>query len=829
MRLRDAVKQNALPSIDDLADPKYFPYQWGHAVCAYIAGRYGDRALPRLLRLAAGTGNLETAFETVLGVGSTELSKDWHEASHSLYAPVLAAAIPLTETGRLVTRARGFGAELNIGPVMSPNGRWMAFLSARSMFSTDLYVADTETGRIVRRLTSTDTDSHYSSIQFIHSAGTWDPSSRLIAIATVVGSRPALAIFDAVSGDRDRDIVLPDVDEILNPSWSPDGLAIAFTGMRQGLTDLYVHDLKSATSRQITNDAFADLHPAWSRDGRHIVFVSDRYSSDLASLRMGPLQLCIADLETGVVQYVPALENAKHINPQWSPDGQALYFIGDPDGVPNVYRLSVATREIQQITALGIGVSGITPSSPALSVSSRTGRLSVSVYDGGRYDIYLWNATEGGVPPKAPGANAASLPPVDRELDVVGALRAHPDEGLPQPQEYSTTPYKGRLSLAGVGQPTAGASISRFGPVGGGGVALLFGDMLGDHVLATAVEVNSGLTGSFSMNDIAFNAGYLNLRRRWNWGVFGGQSPYLAGLTSATELAIAEGGQPVATDREIFYRQTQRSLSSVVSYPFDRARRVEFQAGVTQTSFEQTVKATVYSPVTGQVASETTETSDSAPHLDLVTTAAAYVFDTATFGPTSPVNGQRYRVEVSPAFGSIDYTGVLVDYRRYVMPVPFYTIAGRVLHYGRYGSGGDDPRLYPIFLNAPGLVRGYGTLDASDCVVAAGVCQLNGRLVGSRILMGSAELRLPIFRPLGVSSRMYGPVPVELALFADGGVAWNRGETPSVGGGSRPGVGSAGLAFRVGLGFLVAEFDVARAFQRPSQGWVFGFNLIPGW
>jgi hypothetical protein len=35
---------------------------------------------------------------------------------------------------------------------------------------------------------------------------------------------------------------------------------------------------------------------------------------------------------------------------------------------------------------------------------------------------------------------------------------------------------------------------------------------------------------------------------------------------------------------------------------------------------------------------------------------------------------------VTPAVGSINFTGVLVDYRRYVMPVSFYMIAARVLH-----------------------------------------------------------------------------------------------------------------------------------------------------
>ena len=43
MKLRDAANRDELPSILDLRKPKYFPYQWGHAVFAYIAGRYGEQ------------------------------------------------------------------------------------------------------------------------------------------------------------------------------------------------------------------------------------------------------------------------------------------------------------------------------------------------------------------------------------------------------------------------------------------------------------------------------------------------------------------------------------------------------------------------------------------------------------------------------------------------------------------------------------------------------------------------------------------------------------------------------------------------------------------
>ena len=75
---------------------------------------------------------------------------------------------------------------------------------------------------------------------------------------------------------------------------------------------------------------------------------------------------------------------------------------------------------------------------------------------------------------------------------------------------------------------------------------------------------------------------------------------------------------------------------------------------------------------------------------------------------------------------------------------------------------------------------------------------------------------------------MYGPIPVEFAVFVDGGVAWNRGQRPSFLGGDRKPVSSGGITFRANLfGFAVAQVDLARPFQRPGQGWLWGFNFAP--
>jgi outer membrane protein assembly factor BamA len=142
--------------------------------------------------------------------------------------------------------------------------------------------------------------------------------------------------------------------------------------------------------------------------------------------------------------------------------------------------------------------------------------------------------------------------------------------------------------------------------------------------------------------------------------------------------------------------------------------------------------------------------------------------------------------------------------------------------------------LSPLYLGYPNLVRGYeiSTVGFGPCTsVVALVCPASDELVGSRILVANLEFRFPLLRPFGVSSsRMYGPLPVEVALFADGGVAWNQGQRPSFLGGDRDGIGSAGLALRANLGgYAIGEFAISRPFENRTSGWVFQFNLSPGW
>jgi outer membrane protein assembly factor BamA len=113
------------------------------------------------------------------------------------------------------------------------------------------------------------------------------------------------------------------------------------------------------------------------------------------------------------------------------------------------------------------------------------------------------------------------------------------------------------------------------------------------------------------------------------------------------------------------------------------------------------------------------------------------------------------------------------------------------------------------------------------------------RLVGSRLAIANAELRIPLLGPEGLGIIRTNLIPVEIAPFFDAGVTWSRGQSPDLqflsGDAARSAAGrvpvfSTGVAARVNvLGFAVVEAFYAYPFQRPDKGAHFGFQLAPGW
>jgi Tol biopolymer transport system component len=825
MWLRDASVRGALPTMRQLYDVRFFPYRFGHAFWAFVAGRYGDQALGEVLRRAGKSGDPEGALRAVTGMRADSLALAWHAAVAEDCAAPTAAAQPPGRFGLLLV---GTGPEpgINVAPALSPDGSQLAFFSEKGRLSIDLYLADARTGRITRRVTRTALDPHYQSLGFINSAGAWDPSGTRLAFGAVSAGTAVLAVLDVRSGRFEREIPLPAVGEIFNPTWSPDGGAVAFAALAGGYTDLFRYDLASGVLTRLTEDAYADLEPAWSPDGREIAFVTDRFSTSLDDLRLGNYRLAIFDVSRGAIHELPVFAGANHIDPQWAPDGASLYFVADRGGVPDVYRVERARGVAYQVTRLQTGVSGITHLSPALSVAGRSGRMVVSVYEGLGYRLYAVDdpAVLAGtlVPPAAPH-DAAALPPTGRVASQVLELLGRPDSGLVADTGFTPAPYRPRFTLDYVAPPSVAVGVSSFGTFVGGGTALYWSDMLGNRTLVTMLQVSGGV------KDIAALVAYQNARRRWNWGVVAQQIPLYSGAYGATTGTV--NGEPAYIEAVELQRETNRQLAALTAYALSKVQRLEFALGVQGIGFDVERSTRATSRRTGLVLYDSSRTLAGPSAITLATGGAAIVYDNSLFGATSPILGQRYRLELVSSAGNIAWLSALADYRRYVMPLRPFTLAGRLLHYGRYGSGAEDERLSPLFLGYTSLVRGYNlnSFSAAECPSDAAGCPVFDQLLGSRLLVGNLELRFPPLGVLGVGRGYYGAAPIELALFADAGVAWTDAHRAALFGGDRELVSSAGAALRVNLlGYVIVELDLVRPFDRPGKGWFLELSLTPG-
>jgi Tol biopolymer transport system component len=856
MWIRDAIRRDELPTIRQMTrESRFFPYRFGQALWAYIGGTFGDDAVIQVFRRSLRVG-FEPAIQQVLGMPTDTLSLRWKEKVAEEYLPLMEGRDAPEDAGTLLLAPSTGAGRQNVSPAVSPDGRFVAFLSEKDLFSVDLYLADAETGRIIRKLSSAASDPHIEALRYIDSSGTWSPDSRFFAFVVTAGGDNEMVIVDAERGDETRRITFEGIGAVNNPAWSPDGRFIAFSGSVGGITDLHLLDLESGDVTRLTNDKYADLHPTWSPDGTTIAFTSDRGpETDFARLTYSKFQIATLEVATGEVQVLRLFGNVKHVNPQYAPDGESLYFISDQDGVSDIYELHFASGEIRRITRLATAVSGITYLSPAMSVAANTGRMVYSIFEELEFHIYAADPEQGDAvvrvdrPEDQPGRK---LPPANPDrFSRVATYLADAETGLVPPGAYAAEDaeeYDPSLSLDYVGQPTLGVGTDNFGNYIGGGASAYFSDMLGDRVVGVALQAQ----GTFK--DIGGQVFYANLADRWNWAVAAGRIPYQLGFWSYGQDPIVDetgetiGGRPYLG---LFrYRIFVTSASGQVAYPFSSTRRIEFSAGATRYSYDIELDK-YYVDAFGRFIGdfERENLSDQTPDpLNMAQASAALVGDNAIFGFVSPIRGGRYRFEVEQTVGTVDFTTLIADWRRYYSPTRNLTVGFRGLHYGRYGLTPEENDsdgfglLRPLFLGYETFIRGYAyeSFDNRECAVSASRpgattgCPTFDRLFGQQLAVANFEFRVPF---IGVEQ--YGIInfpflPTELVLFTDAGLAWDSENEPvlewSRSSTARVPVVASGVSARFNiLGFMILEAYYAYPFQRPEKGWHWGFNLAPGW
>ncbi|HET9041162.1 MAG TPA: hypothetical protein VFN40_13375 [Gemmatimonadales bacterium] len=330
MVMRDLTLSGRLPPFKQLAYvTSAIVYPIGGQIHRWLADTYGDWRTALMYKELNRHDSFEAAVQAVYGRTLDQLSDEFQLAMRRQFYPSVDTLAPLPLLGTEVVR-------LGVKPAVMPDtggvdapGR-IAYVSPANGYVSiyEKSLAPKAKGH------SLVTGGRSAQIESFHSL-----DSRMDA------SRPGLLLFTARYKDRDALFVwdlerrkatgryqFPELVSLLSPHWMPDGRSIVVSGLSErGVSDLYRITLPGGELEPLTNDHYQDLDPSPSPDGRRLVFASDR----TAEGRGGAANLFLLDLVSGATTQLTS-GDWRDESPLWAEDGR-IYFTSDRDGVLNAF------------------------------------------------------------------------------------------------------------------------------------------------------------------------------------------------------------------------------------------------------------------------------------------------------------------------------------------------------------------------------------------------------------------------------------------------------------------------------------------------------------
>ncbi len=209
-------------------------------------------------------------------------------------------------------------AQSETSPRWSPDGRYLAFLSGRDASSgsgpggkTQVWLLDRRGGEAQKL---TDYKASVSTLA-------WSPdSARLVLVVSDVDPD------DQAPGDKEkRDSQAPKPIVVTRLQFKRDG-----TGYLNDLRrHIYVFDVKTKTSEQITAGRYDDGAPVWSPDGQWVAFTSNRTENADANFND---DIFIVRARPGETPRALTSSPGGDTAPRFTPDGQTIVYLagGDP-------------------------------------------------------------------------------------------------------------------------------------------------------------------------------------------------------------------------------------------------------------------------------------------------------------------------------------------------------------------------------------------------------------------------------------------------------------------------------------------------------------------
>jgi TolB protein len=171
------------------------------------------------------------------------------------------------------------------------------------------------------------------------------------------------------------------------PDWSPDGKSVVYVSYQRDAMQLWLLDLASGKSTQLTNGGTVNVEPRWSPDGKQIVFVSTQYNkrfhifrADMNARKLENVVRLTGETKSDLPRYYYSAFDTE-ISPVWTRDGKEILFVsnrGHIQGSGGFWRMTAEpgaeAREIHYEETNWKARPDISPDGSRLVYSSYLGR-----------------------------------------------------------------------------------------------------------------------------------------------------------------------------------------------------------------------------------------------------------------------------------------------------------------------------------------------------------------------------------------------------------------------------------------------------------------------
>ncbi|MGQ9706243.1 MAG: BamA/TamA family outer membrane protein [bacterium] len=315
----------------------YLVYKEGQSLLIFISEEYGEEKIVQLLDDMWTTKDFNELLENVLGDDYETISNKWTNWLRKRYFP----KIDKYDPPEIVTNTLISGDAIFSSPVIykPPDSPSKLIYMTDYMGYESIYIADIEDKdgkisiknkkKIVKGGPSTMTES-------LHITGSRISISdnSMFVFVSKSGPQDSINIININTGEVIRRIKFPNIVYISSPFISKNSDKIVFSGSdMSGKNDIYIYNLTTTILTRLTDDWYDDRYPTISKDGKKIVFSSDRGLDGYEGYNIFSISL---DKNSSPLQLTFGIFN--DIQPLLSDDG-SIIFSSDRDGRFNIYEL----------------------------------------------------------------------------------------------------------------------------------------------------------------------------------------------------------------------------------------------------------------------------------------------------------------------------------------------------------------------------------------------------------------------------------------------------------------------------------------------------------